>query len=141
MAKETAKAVSQAQAAPPAPQNGSTSVRVGVKRESWHGPLPAPENLAAFDQVLPGLAERIVRMAEEEGEHSRYVQRTAVNATVRLQYIGQAMAFALSSGALFVAYLLAMAGHDWVAGGLVATGFAGIASVFMNVARSRSKAE
>jgi uncharacterized glyoxalase superfamily protein PhnB len=30
-------------------------------------PLPTPDELAQFDAVVPGLAERIVRMAEENG--------------------------------------------------------------------------
>lgn len=28
------------------------------------GPIPSPEQLAAFDRILPGLADRITRMAE-----------------------------------------------------------------------------
>src|SRR5215510_2342019 len=34
-------------------------------------PLPSPAELAQFEQVLPGLAERLVRMVEQNGEDPR----------------------------------------------------------------------
>ena len=74
-------------------------------------------------------------MAEQEGEHSREVQMRAVRATVRLQHIGQGMAFLLSLSALYCAYQLAMNGHDWVAGSLVAGGLVGLAAVFHNIGK------
>jgi uncharacterized membrane protein len=42
---------------------------------SFSGPLPPPDLLAEYEQVIPGLADRIVRMAEEEGRHRRWLQR------------------------------------------------------------------
>lgn len=36
------------------------------KREIFEGPLPHPDQLRQYEQVLPGVAERIVKMAEEE---------------------------------------------------------------------------
>ena len=36
------------------------------KREIFEGPLPHPDQLRQYEQVLPGIAERIVKMAEEE---------------------------------------------------------------------------
>lgn len=77
-------------------------------------------------------------MAEQEGSHSREVQMRAVRATVRLQHIGQGMAFVLAGSALYAAYQLAMAGHDWVAGSLVASGVVGIAAVFLNIVKNAS---
>ncbi|HYE87391.1 MAG TPA: DUF2335 domain-containing protein [Vicinamibacterales bacterium] len=43
----------------------SSPVRTETQEITLHrGPLPAPEVLEAFDRVLPGLANRIVTMAE-----------------------------------------------------------------------------
>lgn len=112
-------------------QTPNMQMRQMVAQQHWSGPLPPPEQLARFEDVLPGTAARIIAMAEKEGEHSREVQMRAVRATVRLQHIGQVMAFVLSCCALTSAYWLAMAGHDWVAGSLVAGGFVGLATVFL----------
>ncbi|EFV01877.1 hypothetical protein HMP0721_1271 [Pseudoramibacter alactolyticus ATCC 23263] len=35
------------------------------------GPLPALEELEAYDRVVPGSAERIIAMAEEQSKHRR----------------------------------------------------------------------
>lgn len=46
--------------------------------QSFTGPLPPPKLLSEYDQVLPGLAERIVKMAETEGNHRRSVESRLV---------------------------------------------------------------
>lgn len=38
-------------------------------RRVHSGPLPAPETYAQYDEVHPGAAERILRMAEKEQDH------------------------------------------------------------------------
>jgi len=45
-----------------------------VKAESFRGPLPPPRYLAQYDKVIPGLAERIVRMAEAEQGHRHHCE-------------------------------------------------------------------
>ena len=107
-----------------------------MAQQHWSGPLPPPEQLARFDDVLPGTAERIIKMAESEGAHAREVQMRAVRATVRLQHIGQVMAFVLAAGAIIAAYAWALAGHDWVAVTFVASGLVGLAVAFLNVLRA-----
>lgn len=39
------------------------------------GALPAPETLQRYDEVLPGLANRIVTRMEREGEHRHSIER------------------------------------------------------------------
>lgn len=38
----------------------------------YSGPLPHPETLAKYDQIVPGAAERIITMAEKNGASTRY---------------------------------------------------------------------
>jgi uncharacterized membrane protein len=38
------------------------------------GPVPSPDILRAYDEMTPGLADRIVRMAEQEAEHRRKIE-------------------------------------------------------------------
>jgi Predicted membrane protein (DUF2335) len=46
--------------------------------ESFAGPLPPPALLAEYEQALPGLAERIVAMAENEGNHRRAMEKRLI---------------------------------------------------------------
>ena len=39
---------------------------IAAKSETFEGPLPHPDILAQYENILPGIADRIVRMAEAE---------------------------------------------------------------------------
>ena len=43
-----------------------TSLIAAQKREVFEGPLPHPDILQKYEQIIPGIAERIVQMAERE---------------------------------------------------------------------------
>jgi uncharacterized membrane protein len=44
--------------------------------QHFRGPLPPPELLEHYEKVLPGGAERIFRMAENEQEHRHALEKT-----------------------------------------------------------------
>ena len=48
------------------------------------GPLPSPDALAKYDQVVPGAAERIIKMAEQEAKHRQNEERKSHNAFITL---------------------------------------------------------
>jgi len=50
-------------------------VSLRVQKSSFSGPLPHPQILAEYDQVLAGSAERIVRMSEKEQDHQHKIDR------------------------------------------------------------------
>ena len=39
------------------------------EQHHYSGPLPRPDDLAKYDQIVPGAAERIIKMAEAEMLH------------------------------------------------------------------------
>ena len=45
-------------------------------KETFLGPLPPPEILAQYEQILPGSAERIMVMAENQAEHRQSLEET-----------------------------------------------------------------
>lgn len=121
----------------PAAQQPSAIHQIATRQESWQGPLPPPNQLAQFNEVVPGLAERIVQMAEAEGAHSREVQMRAVRATVRLQHLGQAFAFLLASGAMASSVYLAMNDHDAAAAVLFGGTLATVVLAFLNARKNK----
>jgi hypothetical protein len=44
-------------------------LRVFEQHESYHGPIPPPALFRQFEEILPGVADRILRMAEKEQDH------------------------------------------------------------------------
>lgn len=44
-------------------------------RSEFSGPLPHPEILAKYEDILPGAATRILEMAEEQANHRRFMKK------------------------------------------------------------------
>ncbi|SRR6266446_2754465 len=48
----------------------------------FEGPLPPPALLAKYDEIHPGLANRLVCMAESEAQHRHEMEKTVLNADI-----------------------------------------------------------
>ncbi len=55
--------------------NGEVQV---VARTSFSGPLPPPEILRGYESVLPGLADRVVKMAENQSFHRQHLESRVI---------------------------------------------------------------
>lgn len=53
------------------------------------GPLPSPRQLELYKNVMPDLPERIVRMAEKEGDHRRAMETKLVRGNLNIKERGQ----------------------------------------------------
>lgn len=49
-----------------------------VQRTSFSGPLPPPEVLRGYESVLPGLADRVVKMAENQSAHRQRLESRVI---------------------------------------------------------------
>jgi len=78
-------------------------IRVAQVSATYSGPIPLPAHLREYEQVLPGSADRILAMAEDEAHH----RRTSEGRLIRLSEWG-----------LLAALLIALVG---VIGGLYVT--------------------
>lgn len=105
--------------------------QIQVQQEHYSGPLPQPEALAKYDQIVPGAAERILRMAEKEMEHRHDVDVSATKHAVRVTYLGIIFAFIavliLSGAVIFALHK----GYDTVAGAIAVGAIAAVAGVFI----------
>lgn len=43
--------------------------KIAFRQELYSGPLPHPETLARYDQIVPGSAERIISVFEKQVDH------------------------------------------------------------------------
>lgn len=61
--------------------------------------LPAPEELARYEKVVPGGAERILEMAEKQSKHRREMEEKATMAEIRGAKLKQILTFVLALAA------------------------------------------
>lgn len=108
------------------------------RQEIRVGPLPDPADLRRYDEVVSGAADRIIRMAESQAAHSQDMERLSLQANVeahrsvvRLQRFGQIGAVFVVTLGLTVAFVSALAGHDWFATAVATGCIGGIVASFL----------
>lgn len=65
-----------------------------VLHKSHKGSLPAPEDLAHYDEVCPGAADRIITMAESNMAHRQAMESNMLRSEYGLRTRGQYLAIA-----------------------------------------------
>ena len=88
---------------------------VAVEAAAFTGPLPPPSMFNHYNEVLPGSAERILRMAEKEQEHRTTWESEVLRVGARDSLIGQALGFLALLVCVGGAIYLALSGNVVVA--------------------------
>ncbi|PXA93984.1 hypothetical protein DMC47_21425 [Nostoc sp. 3335mG] len=83
--------------------------RFKVEASYSSGPLPPPKTLQEYDLIVPGAADRIIKVMEQEAEHQRAMDREIFRATRFDILIGKILGlivalagFGTSLGALYL---------------------------------------
>ena len=93
------------------------SVRAAVAESAaFSGPLPPPTMYRGYNEMLPGSAERILRMAEKEQDSRIAWENEELRRASQYSHLGLWLGFLIAALALGTSGVLAMNGHDAVAG-------------------------
>jgi len=101
--------------------------------------LPPPETLKKFDEVVPGAAERIIKMAEGQFVHRTELEKLVIKSDVEQSKRGQLFGFAIAVIGFVTAIIAILNGEQWAAGIIGGATLATLAGVFVYGSRSRSK--
>lgn len=101
-----------------------------VERKTFSGPLPAPEDFKAYQDVMADAPERILTMAEKQMAHRFECEKKIIDSRIRESRIGQIMAFIIAIFSIGIVCFLGYKGHDWLAGSITAI-IVGLASIFL----------
>lgn len=120
-----------------------TSAKLLAMETSFAGPLPPPGILKGYEESCPGAAERIIHMAEAQGDHRRAIEVKMTDAAVEEMRrgfgearVGQICALLISLAFLFVGAYVSIHGQPFVGGVLGTMGLSGIVANFI---RGREK--
>lgn len=89
-----------------------------IQQVYYQGPLPPPNALEKYENILPGSAERILRMAEAQAIHRQKQEEKIVNTTTFTQKLGIGFGFSIAMSGILGGIFLIISGFD--VGGLVA---------------------
>lgn len=134
----------EAVAAPQAtsPTERATQLQLIQRVSSFHlGPLPDPEALRTYAELIPNGPDRIMAMVEREAAH-RHEQEAQLAASKRRRFTrGQWMAFSTTFALAAAGVYLGVAGHDWLAGALFTTTIGAVMTTFLLGNSERAKRE
>ena len=115
-----------------------SSEQIIVSRQQFSGPIPPPEALKQYDIVVPGLAERIMKMAENEAASRLRNDDKLVDNIVRSSFLGIFFAFASVVLLAALACLALINDYPVVASGTVVI-IASVAGMFILFRNRKNK--
>jgi uncharacterized membrane protein len=121
------------------PDQHKSNAVVLRQSQSFSGPLPPPEMLRKFDEVVPGAAERIIKMAEEQSAHRKDLEKKVIESDISRSKWWQVLGFVIAIVGLIASAYIAIYGNA-IAGSVLGVGtLASLVGVFMYGATIRSK--
>ena len=117
------------------PQKSITIPESGEELEkllvSVSGPIPPPSMMEQYEGTLPGSADRILKMAENQSEHRQWIEKKKLSFSNREVHLGQVLGFAIGVIAIITGGYTALNGAP-IPGGFIGTaGVVGLVSVFV----------
>jgi len=111
----------------------------------YSGPLPPPSLLAKFEEIQPGLVERIVAMAEKQAQHRQSLEIKKTEAIIADQRagrgearLGQILGFLIGIVAIIAGAYAATVGAHWPGAIIGGGGVVALVSVFVLGRRDNS---
>jgi uncharacterized membrane protein len=106
---------------------------------SWQGPLPPPEQLKGYEAALPGAADRILTMAEEQARHRHHLEKVAIEGGNSRSWWGLALGFAISLVVMGLGAGAVYTGHDAAGASIMTVDVAGLAGIFVYGRRQQTQ--
>ncbi|WP_296560133.1 DUF2335 domain-containing protein [uncultured Acetobacterium sp.] len=84
-----------------------------TREERFSGPLPHPQILRGYEEVVPGAAERILSMAENQATHRQQLEKAVINSNVRDSRMGVVFAFVIGIVGVSGGIYAVLQGAEW----------------------------
>ncbi len=101
------------------------------KQYYFQGPLPAPQILEKYNEVIPNAAERILTMAEKDADFQREITHKAIELESNERRLGQILGFCIGCIALSLSAVSLFLGYPTTASIIGGTTVVGLVTVFV----------
>ena len=141
MAKKKKNKIKQvsAQRAPSVASQAKNVKSVTARAEQFSGPIPPPQILNQYNQIVPGAADRIIAMAEGQAEHRQQLEKQAIDSDIKNSRLGLQYGLAIGLAAVIGATVCIVSGFEIGGSILGGTGLTGLVGVFVYGSRQQRK--
>ncbi|MDI9354861.1 MAG: DUF2335 domain-containing protein [Cyanobium sp. MAG06] len=95
--------------------------KVSLTQSIFSGPLPSPNILSEYNNILPTAADRIITMAENQQAHRFGIENRVINSDIQKQKLGMILGFLIALSIITAAVVISIYGY-YVAGAAIAIG-------------------
>ena len=99
--------------------------------QEFAGPIPPPDRMEQYEKTLPGSADRILKMAENQSEHRQSLEKQRLSFSNREVHLGQIFGFLIGAIAIVTGGYTALNGAPIPGGFIGTTGVVGLVAVFV----------
>jgi uncharacterized membrane protein len=117
----------------------AAAMSMAFSAEMYSGPIPPPSIMAEWEKVIPGSADRILKMAEKQSAHRIAMEQKVVDGDMRRSDRGLIFGFIIALVMIIGGFIIIGLGHDWAGATIITTSLAGVAGLFVYSYISRDK--
>lgn len=110
-----------------------------ARSELFSGPLPPPQVLEKYNQVVPGAADRIIAMAESQSKHRQDLELKVITADIRSAKLGLWFGLIIGLTAIIGGVSCIIMGGEIGGSVIGGTGITGLVGVFVYGSTQRRK--
>lgn len=107
---------------------------------TFSGPLPPPAIIEKYDAVLPGAADRILKMAESQSAHRHELERTVIKQNGLKSLLGQVFGLIIAMTVICGGFWMIYLGKSILGLSLVIGSLTALAAVFV-IGRAKQGSE
>lgn len=104
---------------------------ISTQAVSFSGPIPPPAHLEQYERILPGAAERILKMAEEQSAHRRSLEKQVIGSGVKRAHLGLWFGLCVGLAGFVVVGYCAYLGFETLAAIIAALDLGSLVGVFV----------
>jgi uncharacterized membrane protein len=112
------------------PANANRQIAV-IQGTAYSGPLPPPQQLAEFEQIVPGSAQAIFDEFQAQGPHRRRIERWVVISDIVRAQLGQFCGVGIAGYIVWTGGEILKAGNSLVGFGAIGSAVAIAAGPFL----------
>jgi uncharacterized membrane protein len=129
-----------AETVPDLPKDKKDRLMMEISKVSvtYQGPLPPSHELARYGEIIPGGADRLMKLVEDQTAHRMQMENKIVDGQHALASRGQLFGLAIGIFGLGVAAFLGYIGESWLGGVIGGTTVTALAVAFITGRRSQA---
>ncbi len=114
-------------------------IEAKLEAVSYSGPIPPPEAIARYNEIIPDGANRIMTMAEKQQSHRIAIEEKAIRSNIIESRLGQIFGFIIALICLSLGTYLTLNNHPKVGGVLLSATIVSLTTLFVVGKRQQAK--